>query len=206
VPARLQKVVPPIVEPIHAADLIRWKGAVSDPSVVAFVQKICERLGRAAVAPGFVIEELMKLPALSPLPEFASSTVEGPGDEQQRRDHQAIASILSKCHRRSVYTRMHAQLNRKAMFASIETCVGVVTSQISEISCEYLRQEVFELQAALENILRKKNKRNAAGEINIDKLAALQSFWRLAEATNGSYPLPSGGKACGGLFHERRVI
>jgi hypothetical protein len=76
VPARLQKVAPPdAFEAIHAADLIGWDGAVGNPRVLAFVQRICERLGRAAKAPKDVIEELAHLPAVPPLPEAAPVAV-----------------------------------------------------------------------------------------------------------------------------------
>jgi len=70
VPARLQKVRPPqAFEAIQAADLIGWDGAIGHPRVVAFVRKICERLGKPPHAPTDMIEELTDLRALTPLPE-----------------------------------------------------------------------------------------------------------------------------------------
>jgi hypothetical protein len=76
VPARLQKVLPPdAFEAIQAADLIGWDGAVGSPRVFAFVRRICERLGRAGIAPTDMIEELAHLPVVAPLPEVAPVAV-----------------------------------------------------------------------------------------------------------------------------------
>jgi len=72
VPARLQKVVPPdAFEAIQAADLIGWDGAVGSPRLQEFVRLICKRLGRPAIAPTDMIEDLGQLPAVAPLPEVA---------------------------------------------------------------------------------------------------------------------------------------
>ena len=72
VPAWLQKVVPPdAFEAIQAADLIGWDGAVGSPRLQEFVRLICRRLGRAAIAPTDMIEDLGQLPAVAPLPEVA---------------------------------------------------------------------------------------------------------------------------------------
>ncbi len=72
VPARLQKVVPPdAFEAIQAADLIGWDGAVGNPRLLEFVRLICRRLGRPALAPTDMIEDLGQLPAVAPLPEIA---------------------------------------------------------------------------------------------------------------------------------------
>jgi Sulfatase-modifying factor enzyme 1/TIR domain len=88
VPARLQKVVPPdAFEAIQAADLIGWDGAVGSPPVLAFVRRICKRLGRAAIAPTDMIEELAHLPVVPPLPEVVpiavgpASLATGPGHD-----------------------------------------------------------------------------------------------------------------------------
>lgn len=70
VPARLQTVIPPeAFEAIQAADLIGWDGAVDHARALAFVRKICERLGKPANAPIDMMEELADLRALTPLPE-----------------------------------------------------------------------------------------------------------------------------------------
>ena len=74
VPARLQKVVPPdAFEAIQAADLIGWDGAVGSPRLLEFVRLICKRLGRPAIAPTDMIEDLGQLPAVVPLPEIAAT-------------------------------------------------------------------------------------------------------------------------------------
>lgn len=70
VPARLQKVVPPQeFEAIQAADLTGWDGSVQHPRVLAFVTKICERLGKSGRAPIDMMEELSELRTLAALPE-----------------------------------------------------------------------------------------------------------------------------------------
>ncbi len=70
VPARLQKVIPPdAFEAIQAADLVGWDGSVGHPRVLAFVRKICERLGKPGKAPVDMLEELADLRLLTPLPE-----------------------------------------------------------------------------------------------------------------------------------------
>jgi formylglycine-generating enzyme required for sulfatase activity len=73
VPARLQKVVPPdAFEAIQAADLIGWDVAVGSPRLLEFVRLICKRLGRPAIAPTDMIEDLGQLPPVAPLPEVAN--------------------------------------------------------------------------------------------------------------------------------------
>ena len=78
---------PDAFEAIHAADLIGWDGAVGNPRVLAFVRRICARLGRPAIAPTDMIEELAHLPAVPPLPEVAPvavvpvSTAAGPAHD-----------------------------------------------------------------------------------------------------------------------------
>ncbi len=68
-PARLQNVSPPdAFEGIHAADLIGWDGSVSNPRLQAFVQRLCDRLGKPGKAPAETLEELAHLPKLAPLP------------------------------------------------------------------------------------------------------------------------------------------
>ncbi len=72
VPARLQKVVPPdAFEAIQAADLMGWDGAVGNPRLLEFVRLICKRIGRTALAPIDMIEELGQLPTFVPLPDVA---------------------------------------------------------------------------------------------------------------------------------------
>jgi len=74
VPARLQKVVPPdAFEAIQAADLIGWDGAIANPRLLEFVRLICKRMGRTALAPIDMIEELGQLPAFAPLPVVTPS-------------------------------------------------------------------------------------------------------------------------------------
>lgn len=92
VPARLQKVVPPdAFEAIQAADLIGWDGAVDHARALAFVRKICERLGKPTHAPIDMMEELAELRPLTPLPEIgpASASVAAPGQDAVLADLRA---------------------------------------------------------------------------------------------------------------------
>jgi hypothetical protein len=76
VPARLQNVAPPDgFDGIQAADLIGWDGTVNHPRMLAYVRRICARLGRTASAPADTIEELAGLSAVQPLPEIAPAEV-----------------------------------------------------------------------------------------------------------------------------------
>jgi formylglycine-generating enzyme required for sulfatase activity len=72
-PLRLQSVAPPdVFEAIQSADLIGWDGAVGSPRLQEFVRLLCKKLGRPAVAPTDLIEELSELPPVKPLPEVAA--------------------------------------------------------------------------------------------------------------------------------------
>jgi formylglycine-generating enzyme required for sulfatase activity len=74
-PARLQKVMPPVdFEAIQAADLVDWDGSVNSPRLLDFVRLICKRLDRPATAPSDLIEELAELPRVKPLLEVASAS------------------------------------------------------------------------------------------------------------------------------------
>jgi hypothetical protein len=71
-PARFQKVVPPKeFAETHAADLIGWDGSASDPRLMEFVRRVCERLGRQAQIPVHTQRQLALMPVVAPLPEVA---------------------------------------------------------------------------------------------------------------------------------------
>jgi len=63
------------------------KRAVASPRVLAFVRRVCERLGRTTIAPMDMIEELAHLPSVPPLPEVApeiaarATTASGPAHD-----------------------------------------------------------------------------------------------------------------------------
>jgi hypothetical protein len=72
-PAFLQRVPPPqAFEGFHAADLTGWDGAANSPRLQNYVREICTKLGRPAVVPIDLMEELSSLPALMPLPDLTS--------------------------------------------------------------------------------------------------------------------------------------
>lgn len=108
---------------------------------------------------------------------------------------QAVSIILSKCHSRALFTRMHAQLSQEAMFASIDKCIAIINDQMPQIRSKDLQKEAMNLLAAVEGIERAKDEPNTDAikrmdKINKLKVAALHSFRKLADATNGSYILP----------------
>jgi pimeloyl-ACP methyl ester carboxylesterase len=132
--------------------------------------------------------------ALSQTPPLRASE-EKAGDETDV----AIRVILSGCHRRALFTRMHAQLSQEAMFSSIQKCREIVGEQIPRIRSNDLQNEAMELLAAVEGIERMKAAPDFEA-INKLKLAALHSFRKLAELTHGSYPLPESGKLAEAVY------
>jgi hypothetical protein len=52
---------------------------------------------------------------------------------------QAVSTILSDCHRRALFTRMHAQLSEEAVFSSIEKCRETLQVQIPEFVARIYR-------------------------------------------------------------------
>ena len=110
-----------------------------------------------------------------------------------REPEKAVATILSDCYRRALFTRMHAQHSWEAMFASIKKCRETIHTQIPNIRNKRLQSEALEILSAVEQI--EQQKANPDPDlINKLKIAALHSFRKLAEATGGSYPLPQVGK------------
>jgi hypothetical protein len=108
----------------------------------------------------------------------------------------AVKTILTDCYRRALFTRMHAQLNVDAMFASIDQCRETLQKNIPNIHRKELQNTAVELLATVEQIERRKPIQGFDDIIAINrlKLAALHSFRALASATHGSYPLPESGK------------
>jgi hypothetical protein len=116
---------------------------------------------------------------------------------------QAVSTILSKCHTRALFTRMHAQLNEEAMYASIEKCIAIINEQTPNIRSKELQQKAVNLLAAVENIVRAKEETTGPErlkKINKLKVEALHSFRELADATNGSYILPRTGELGEGVY------
>jgi hypothetical protein len=111
----------------------------------------------------------------------------------------AVATILADCHRRALFTRMHAQMNVEAMFSSIGKCRESLQAQIAKIQNKGLQEEAIELLAAVEGIERLKGQPNP-DKINKFKLAALHSFRKLSDATGINYPLPTGGRLAEGVY------
>jgi hypothetical protein len=117
----------------------------------------------------------------------------------------AVSTILSKCHSRALFTRMHAQLDQEAMFASIGKCLATINEQKQQIRSKDLQKEAVNLLAAVEGIERVKEERNTdpatrINNINKLKVAALHSFRKLANATNGSYILPGNNELAEAVY------
>jgi hypothetical protein len=114
----------------------------------------------------------------------------------------AIKTILRDCHRRALFTRMHAQMDADKMFVSIGKCRETLQQQISEIRQERLQDTAMELLAVVEQIERRNpiQRYDDVQAINTLKLAALHSFRELAAATDGRYPLPESGKLAEAVY------
>jgi hypothetical protein len=108
----------------------------------------------------------------------------------------AVKAVLADCYRRALFTRMHAQMDVAAMFASIGQCREALQKRIPEIRRKNLQDTAVELLATVEQIERRNPIRGTDdfAAINQFKLAALHSFRVLANATGGRYPLPETGK------------
>jgi hypothetical protein len=115
----------------------------------------------------------------------------------------AVTTILKDCYKRALFTRMHAQINVDAMFASIEKCRETIQNQIPEIGDKALQSDATELLAAVEGIERLKNNPQS-DPINKLKLAALHFFRKLAIANGGSYPLPQSDKLGEAVYFDEK--
>ncbi len=109
---------------------------------------------------------------------------------------EAIKAILANCYRRAMFTRMHAQLDQAAMFASIEKCREILQQRIPEIRQQTLQATAVELLATVEQMERRNPVKGSddVDVINKLKVAALHDFRELAAATGGRYALPDSGK------------
>lgn len=108
----------------------------------------------------------------------------------------ALQSIVDGCYRRAVFTRMHAQLNADAMFASIGRCRETLQKHIPAVKANASQALALELLAAMEAIERRNpiQSDNDKNEVNKLKLSALGAFRQLASTSGKSYPLPAVGK------------
>jgi len=88
-----------------------------------------------------------------PSPAPAPSRTDDADDQDSRK---AIKSIVSGCNRRSVFTTMHAQINRNAMYESLDQCREIVQSNRSLINQPRLSQIAADILGALDSIERTK--------------------------------------------------
>jgi hypothetical protein len=151
------------------------RGARRDQAFVDIVEKLAKALGLAA---------------------DVSSASDVVGVKSRAQAEAAIKTILDDCYRRALFTRMHAQQDVDAMFASIDQCRISVQKNIPGIHRKDLQDTAVELLATVEQIERRKPIRGPddVSAINKLKLAALHLFRVLAKATDRSYPLPETGK------------
>lgn len=151
------------------------RGARRDQAFVDIGEKLAKALGLAA---------------------DVSSASDVIGVKRRAQAEAAIKTILDDCYRRALFTRMHAQLDVDAMFASIDQCRISVQKNIPGIRRKDLQDTAMELLATVEQIERRKPIRGPddVSAINKLKLAALHLFRVLAKAADSSYPLPETGK------------
>ena len=116
-----------------------------------------------------------------------------------REPEKAVATILSDCYRRALFTRMHAQLGMEAMFASIKKCRETILTEIPNIRNKRLQDEALELLSAVQQIARLEANPDP-DLINKFKIVALHYFRKLAKATGGNYPLPKVGKLAEAVY------
>jgi hypothetical protein len=118
----------------------------------------------------------------------------------------AIKTILTDCYRRAIFTRMHAQLDVVAMFASIDKCRESLQQHIPEIKRKDLQGTATELLATMDQMERLNPVQGVdrVNAINRLKLAAVHLFRQLAAATDGTYPLPDNGKLAEGIYFTQQ--
>jgi hypothetical protein len=80
----------------------------------------------------------------------------------------AVKAILTDCYRRSLFTRMHAQLDADAMFASIGECREVLQKKIPDIHRKDLQDTAVELLATVEQIERRNPVRGPDDDLAIN--------------------------------------
>lgn len=108
----------------------------------------------------------------------------------------AVKDILERCYKRALFTRMHAQLDHAAMYASIDQCREVVQARVPSIRSKESRAAAVELLSILEAIGKFGTKSAEFGDaekINSLKLAALGQFRKLASNVGAEYVLPAPG-------------
>jgi formylglycine-generating enzyme required for sulfatase activity len=160
VPARLQKVVPPeAFEAIQAADLIGWDGAVDHARALAFVRKICERLGKPGNAPIDMMEELADLRPLTPLPEVgvAATVSAAPGQDAVLADLRATWERFPAREDSSAVERFLARVRGTAPRSGLEF---EVEHALDAMRAEAQRRE--QAQRAAEEATRREAEEKAA--------------------------------------------
>jgi hypothetical protein len=104
---------------------------------------------------------------------------------------EATRAILSRCYRRALFTRMHAQLSGNDMFDSIAECRKVLQTNIPNMKYENEQDIAVQLLGNVESIERLNPPSDEdTDKINGLKLQALHNFRNLANMSGGSFPLP----------------
>jgi formylglycine-generating enzyme required for sulfatase activity len=208
VPARLQNVSPPDgFEAIQSADLIGWDGDAANPHVLAFVRRICKQLGREAIAPTDMIEELAQLRPVPALPEVTPVAVPAAPPapppthdfafwERQWEKHGAGDNLIALTGIAEDAPRFFANLAR-ARIAAIEAAQAAALAAQAEERERQARERERELKErrARERELEKRRAAaeqfRAEGRIKVD--AAI--FHGDSGAAKGGWLKPGAGKS-----------
>jgi len=201
VPARLQKVVPPeAFEAIQAADLIGWDGAVDHARALAFVRKICERLGKPANAPIDMMEELADLRPLTPLPEvgaFPAATV-APGQDAVLADLRATWTNFPARDDSSAVERFLARVRGTAPGSGLEF---EVEHALDVMRAEAQRRE--KAQRATEEAARREAEEKAAAAAEEQRRRTPGAEFRDGEGLPLMVTIPAGTFRMGSPDNER---
>jgi formylglycine-generating enzyme required for sulfatase activity len=201
VPARLQKVVPPeAFEAIQAADLIGWDGAVDHARALAFVRKICERLGKPSNAPIDMMEELADLRPLTPLPEVgvAATVSAAPGQDAVLADLRATWERFPARDDSSAVERFLARVRGTAPGSGLEF---EVEHALDVMRAETQRRE--KAQRAAEEAARRDAEEKAAAAAEEQRRSTPGAEFRDGEGLPLMVTIPAGTFRMGSLDNEK---
>lgn len=130
-------------------------------------------------------------PSISPSSKNSStSTPETTPNDDNEASRAAIRKILTGCNRRSVFTRMKGEINRKAMYDSIAECRSIVQSNQPLINSNSSSQAAAKLISALDEIERQRRATQDNKKIDRLKLTVIRGLMQLSKSVNLAYTLP----------------
>jgi hypothetical protein len=107
-----------------------------------------------------------------------------------------VREVLAACYRRAVFSRMHAQINWDAMFASLAECRATLQRLVAFVEPTELQCLVASIIGELDFIERRgksKGELHRSGEFQIDgaKLRIIATLLKLRDAAGVSFVLPT---------------